>query len=93
MIDELYGPDERVLAYRGHLATDPDMFRAVLAGHMPAEALGSKDRRVLMRLLVSDGLTDRDIEALTRWTLYTVVRIREAMYLEPNTTPQLERTA
>lgn len=53
-------------------------------GREPAEVLSEHDRKVLMVNLVRGGLTDWEISSLTRWTLYTVARIRDGLNLPPN---------
>ncbi|WP_327110767.1 hypothetical protein OHB12_23675 [Nocardia sp. NBC_01730] len=65
----------------------PDQLRTynrALAGKLPAEVLTPKDRRLLVRQLVADGMTNREIAEHTRWTTYTTVRVRESIPLSPN---------
>ena len=57
---------------------------AALAGREPGEALPPRERRQLLRQLVADGLTDVDMAAHTRWSTYTVVRLRRGLGLAPN---------
>ncbi|MCZ4557931.1 hypothetical protein O4215_20430 [Rhodococcus maanshanensis] len=71
---------------------EPVKYRSALAGRLPAEALTPNDRRVLVRQLVTDGMSDLEIAAHTRWTLYTTSRIREDLWLAPNQ-PTTERAA
>ncbi|WP_206489314.1 hypothetical protein [Rhodococcus sp. KRD162] len=61
----------------------PERFEQALAGRLPGEALSPYDRRVLVSTLVRRCMTDREISELTKWTDYTVVRIREHLGLEP----------
>lgn len=61
----------------------PERFQQALSGRLPGEALSPYDRRVLMSTLVGRCMTDREISELTKWTDYTVVRIREHLGLEP----------
>ncbi|MGV9668056.1 hypothetical protein [Nocardia niigatensis] len=65
-------------------AEHPAIFAQVEAGTLHAEALSPSDRRLMMRYLVADGHTDRQIAARTGWTLYTTTRIREALKLPAN---------
>ncbi|OZF00825.1 hypothetical protein CH300_19990 [Rhodococcus sp. 15-1154-1] len=60
----------------------PERFEQALAGRLPGEALSSYDRRVLVSTLVGRCMTDREISEHTKWTDYTVVRIREHLGLE-----------
>lgn len=60
----------------------PERFEQALAGHLPGEALSPYDRRVLVSTLVGRCMTDREIAEHTKWTDYTVVRIREHLGLE-----------
>ena len=62
----------------------PRQYAAALAGHTPAEALdgGAKDR--LVRTLVRRGWSDVHIAEHTRWSTYTVGRIRERLGLAAN---------
>ncbi|MCU1647121.1 MAG: hypothetical protein JWN03_7396 [Nocardia sp.] len=59
-------------------------YARVEAGELPAEVLTPRDRRLLVRQLVADGHTDREIAARTGWTLYTTARIRDALMLPAN---------
>jgi len=59
-------------------------FRRAVNGFDPAEVLSPKDRRRLMRVLVEHWRwSDRQIERHTKWTLSTVARIREDLWLRP----------
>jgi hypothetical protein len=71
----------------------PGRFAEALEGRLPGEALSSYDRRVLVSTLVGRCMTDREISEHTKWTDYTVVRIRENLGLDavqPATGAQLE---
>lgn len=61
----------------------PSAYRAALSGELPAEILSPADRGALMRALVGRGWTDQQIADHTRWTLYTVRRIREDRLILP----------
>lgn len=79
---------------RGLYADNAMQFRLAVAGSLPAEALSANDREALMHLLVSNGMTDREIERHTGWTLYTVARIRGRLELRANHEPMnTERSA
>ena len=59
-------------------------FMRAVNGFDPAEVLGPSDRRLLMRLLVTEWRwSDRQIERHTKWTLSVVARIREDLWLQP----------
>jgi hypothetical protein len=62
------------------------LVRAVLAGREPAEALPRREREDLMCAWHDAGWTDVEIAAHTRWSTYTVGRIRSALGLRPNHT-------
>ncbi|WP_067565940.1 hypothetical protein [Nocardia acidivorans] len=68
-------------------------FAKVQAGDLPAEVLTPHDRRVLVRQLVADGLTDWEIAACTQWTLFTAARIRDSIGLRPNQPTESEYAA
>ncbi|MGW1740498.1 hypothetical protein ACWCPQ_17000 [Nocardia sp. NPDC001965] len=67
-----------------HYADQPRAYEDAAAGVLPAEALTPRDRRLLVRELVADGLTDAQIARHTGWTLYTAARIRDSISLPPN---------
>lgn len=70
----------------GQFAENPHHFRAAVRGTLPAEALGPTDRAQLMRLLVEHwGLSTPQIAEHTKWTPYTVDRIRDRLFLQPPT--------
>ncbi|WP_032381039.1 hypothetical protein [Rhodococcoides fascians] len=86
------GADKRIA--RGLYADHPNSFRLAVDGELPAEALTTVDRAQLIRLLVRNGMTDREIEKHTALTLYTVARIRERLELKRNHEPvSTERSA
>jgi hypothetical protein len=61
-------------------------FMRAVNGFDPAEVLGPSDRRLLMRLLVTEWRwSDAQISRHTKWTPYTVARIREGrpLFLQP----------
>ena len=59
--------------------------RAALDGTLPAEALPPDAKADLMHFLVREcGWTDREVAVHTRWTDYTVARIRNHLGLQPN---------
>lgn len=62
----------------------PGQYRRARAGLEPAEVLTPFDRRVLIAALVRDGLDDIEIAEHTRWTTYTVGRLRDELRLRPN---------
>ena len=64
--------------------TDHWLWCRVLAGHDPAEALDGYERDRLFRILHRRGWTDLEIATHTRWSTYTVARIRERLNLPPN---------
>lgn len=55
-------------------------------GHIPAEALTTKDREDLVWNLVEAGWNDQQIATHTHMTIYTTTRIRERLQLAPNHT-------
>jgi hypothetical protein len=59
-------------------------YLAVLEGREPAEVLRPAERDRLMRRLVGEGWTDIEIAAHTKWSTYTVTRIRERLGLRQN---------
>ena len=61
----------------------PGRFQQALDGDLPGEVLSPYDRRVLVSTLVGRCMTDREISEHTKWTDYTVVRIREHLGLDP----------
>lgn len=63
---------------RGHQLAE------ALAGREPAEALPPRERRQLVAQLVAAGWTDADMAAHTRWSTYTVARVRGGLGLAPN---------
>lgn len=63
---------------------DRALYRACVAGTVPAEALPTRLRERLVDELVRHGWTDIEIAAHTRMTTYTTARIRDALGLEPN---------
>jgi hypothetical protein len=63
----------------------PHLYAAALAGHEPAEALTTSDRRRLVAQLHRAGWTDADIAVHTALTTYTAARIRDGLDLPPNT--------
>lgn len=73
---------------RGRPLDSPRLYRAALDGEQPAEVLSPYDRRVLMATLIARGLTDVEIAVRTKWTTYTVGRIREHCGLDPNHSQQ-----
>lgn len=60
---------------------------SAIAGRVPAEALSRREREELLRSLVDAGLTDLEIAAQTRWSLYTVARLRASLGLPRNYDP------
>jgi hypothetical protein len=70
----------------GRGADDWFRFQRAVNGFDPAEVLTPDDRERLMVLLVERWhWSDRQISSHTRWTLYTVQRIRERLSLRPCT--------
>lgn len=59
-------------------------YRLALAGRLPAEALVWPYRRRIVGVLAREGWTDAQMAAHTKWTTYTVARIRTAMGLPAN---------
>lgn len=59
-------------------------YRRAYAGMLTAEELPQHERDSLVRQLVADGYTDRDIAWHTRMTEYTTIRIRERLGLQAN---------
>ncbi len=68
----------------GPAPDDPLLYAAGLAGHEPAEALTTLDRRRLVAVLHAAGWTDGEIAEHTRMTTYTTARIRGDLGLTPN---------
>lgn len=66
----------------------PLLYRLVREGREPGEVLSPYDRRVLIRNMHREGATDQDIALVTRWTLFTVARIRDELDLPPNHIPR-----
>ncbi|MEZ5152090.1 hypothetical protein [Rhodococcus zopfii] len=64
----------------------PGQYAGALDGEIPGEALTTNDRRVLIEALHARGYTDAQIATHTRWTTYTVARIRIELGLHTNTT-------
>jgi len=62
----------------------PEQYRLALEGREPAEALTTRDRRLLVRALWKNGLPDVAIAAHTAMTLATTARIRDALELAPH---------
>lgn len=60
-----------------------ERYRACLGGSEPAEALSVKNRERLVGDLWERGLTDTEIAAHTRMTVYTTARIRDRIGLAP----------
>ncbi|MFI5781149.1 hypothetical protein [Nocardia sp. NPDC051570] len=65
-------------------AEQPITYTRAEAGTLPAEVLTPHGRRLLVRQLVADGMTNRVIAEHTRWSLYTTARIRDSIHLRPN---------
>lgn len=61
-----------------------ETWQACWEGREPAETLDAAERELLVAFLVDAGLTDREIAAHTRMTLYTTARIRDRLDLPPN---------
>lgn len=61
-------------------------YRLCLAGREPAEVLNGRQRYLLLAELHALGWTDLDIAIHTRWTVYTVARIRDGLGLAANST-------
>lgn len=57
---------------------------AVMAGREPAETLPPMQRRAVMAAWVRAGWPDREIAVHTRWSEYTVARIRSGLGLAAN---------
>ena len=66
----------------------PRLYSRALAGRVPAEALTTRDRHLLVATLHRLGWTDTRIAAHTRMTTYTTTRIRAQLGLHPNTTTE-----
>jgi hypothetical protein len=65
-------------------AANPLRFQRAVDGLDPAEILSPADRTRLMLLLVEHWRwSDRQIASHTKWSLYTVARIREQLMLAP----------
>lgn len=63
----------------------PIQYQQVVHGLLPAEVLDPSDRRLLMHELVrAEHLSDIEISARTKWSLYTTARIREGLQLKAN---------
>ncbi|WP_039828092.1 hypothetical protein [Nocardia testacea] len=69
---------------RRHYADHPIHYAQAEAGQLPAEVLTPRDRRLLVRQLVAEGMTDDQIAQHTLWTLYTTARVRRSIGLPPN---------
>lgn len=63
---------------------DQEDFRLAKNGLIPAEALPTKLRGLLVAELHEDGFTDVEIAERTRMTTYTTARIRARLGLVPN---------
>lgn len=64
-------------------------YRKALRGELPAEALtNTGDREQLIHELWTAGWTDLQVAVHTRWTSYTVARIRERLGHAANHTAQ-----
>ncbi|AUM18272.1 hypothetical protein CSW53_18120 [Rhodococcus ruber] len=66
----------------------PLLYRLVREGREPGELLSPYDRRILIRNMHREGATDQDIALVTRWTLFTVARLRDELGLPPNHRPR-----
>lgn len=55
--------------------------RRCLAGQVPAEALSTRDRELVVARLHAAGLSDVEIAEATQQTTYTVARIRARLGL------------
>jgi hypothetical protein len=64
-----------------------------LAGEIPAEALLPIDGDRLLVRLHGMGWTDVEIATHTRWSTYTVARIRDRLGLRPNQHKQQKGSA
>lgn len=64
--------------------TNPDLYRACLNGHEPAEALEAADRARLVVVLNNRGWTDTEVAVHTRMSTYTATRIRRRLGLPIN---------
>ncbi len=62
----------------------PLLYRKVWEGREPGELLSPYDRRILVTNLHRMGWTDHQIASLTKWTAYTVARLRDELELPPN---------
>ncbi|GAA3878652.1 hypothetical protein GCM10022243_49210 [Saccharothrix violaceirubra] len=71
----------------GRPRSDWRLWRACCDGREPAEALTTRDREDLVRLLWDCGWTDGEIAVHTRLTDYTAARIRTRLGLVANTLP------
>lgn len=61
-----------------------DIYHRALAGQLPADALPTHLRWVLISNLHHEGWTDAAIAGHTLLTTFTACRIREALGLKPN---------